>query len=341
MTIRKSSKKRSSGAKKGSASKGSASKGQVGGVSYVADQPSVPQTPPQRRQCATMAAHFRLLETDPAFRMRQMDLENVVARRMVTGVAARAGITTIPVVVHVLFNRASENISTSQINSQIAVLNRDFRATNTDKSKTPPVWKGLVTDARIQFALAKKDPKGKATTGILRVQTSRTSFGSNDSVKSAATGGSNAWPTNRYLNIWVCTLGGGLLGYAQFPGGPPSTDGVVILNTAFGTNGTATAPFNRGRSATHETGHWLNLRHIWGDTEHCEGTDFVADTPNAQQPNFGKPSFPHVTCGNGPNGDMFMNYMDYTDDDSMVMFTAGQVTRMSATLDGPRSSLGT
>jgi hypothetical protein len=142
------------------------------------------------------------------------------------------------------------------------------------------------------------------------------------------------------LNIWVCTLGGGLLGYAQFPGGPLATDGVVILNTAFGTSGTATAPFNRGRSATHEIGHWLNLRHIWGDTEHCEGTDFVTDTPNAKQPNFGKPTFPHVSCSNGPNGDMFMNYMDYTDDDSMFMFTAGQVTRMSATLDGPRSSLG-
>ncbi len=335
MTTKKSSKKRVSGTKKGSSPKGTG-----GGISYVADQPPAPQKPPQRRQCATMSAHYRLLETDPAFRMRQMDIENVIARRMVSGVAARDGITTIPVVVHVLSNKASENISTAQINSQIAVLNRDFRAKNTDKTKTPAVWKGLVTDANIQFALAKKDPKGKATTGILRVHTSRTSFGSNDSVKSAATGGSNAWPTNRYLNIWVCTLGGGLLGYAQFPGGPPSTDGVVILNTAFGTNGTASAPFNRGRSATHEIGHWLNLRHIWGDTEHCEGTDFVADTPNAQQPNFGKPTFPHVTCHNGPNGDMFMNFMDYTDDDAMVMFTSGQVARMSATLDGPRSSLG-
>ncbi len=139
----------------------------------------------------------------------------------------------------------------------------------------------------------------------------------------------------------MCTLGGGLLGYAQFPGGSPATDGVVILNTAFGTKGTATAPFNLGRSATHEIGHWLNLRHIWGDTEHCEGTDFVEDTPNAQQPNFNKPTFPHISCNNGPNGDMFMNYMDYVDDDSMVMFTSGQVSRMSATLDGPRSSIGT
>jgi hypothetical protein len=114
---------------------------------------------------------------------------------------------------------------------------------------------------------------------------------------------------------------------------------VVILNAAFGTTGIATAPFNMGRTATHEVGHWLNLHHIWGDTEDCTGTDFVADTPNAQHPNFGKPVFPHVSCNNGPNGDMFMNYMDYVDDDSMVMFTAAQVVRMQATLEGPRAQL--
>jgi hypothetical protein len=94
-----------------------------------------------------------------------------------------------------------------------------------------------------------------------------------------------------------------------------------------------------GRSATHEIGHFLNLRHIWGDTPDCSGSDFVVDTPNAESSNFGKPKFPHVTCNNGPNGDMFMNYMDYTDDDSMFMFTPGQVSRMHTTLDGPRKAL--
>ena len=129
----------------------------------------------------------------------------------------------------------------------------------------------------------------------------------------------------------MCQLGGGLLGYAQFPGGPAATDGVVILHTAFGTTGTAAAPFNLGRTATHEIGHWLNLRHIWGDDGNgCTGDDFVADTPNAAGPNTGMPAFPHVTCGNGPNGDLFMNYMDYTDDAGMFMFTNGQVTRMQA-----------
>jgi hypothetical protein len=150
----------------------------------------------------------------------------------------------------------------------------------------------------------------------------------------------NAWPADRYLNIWVCTLANGILGYAQFPGGPKKTDGVVILNTAFGTVGTAGAPFNRGRTTTHEVGHWLNLRHIWADTEDCSGTDFVADTPNAAGPNYGKPKFPHVTCNNGPNGDMFMNYMDYVDDDAMFMFTTQQVVRMQTAMSGPRKKLG-
>jgi len=114
---------------------------------------------------------------------------------------------------------------------------------------------------------------------------------------------------------------------------------VVILYTAFGTQGTAKAPFNKGRTATHEVGHFLNLRHIWGDRNDCSGNDFVADTPAAQAANFGKPSFPHVTCNNGPNGDMFMNYMDYVDDASMFMFTTAQIARMNAALAGPRTKL--
>jgi hypothetical protein len=137
----------------------------------------------------------------------------------------------------------------------------------------------------------------------------------------------------------VCNLGGGLLGYAQFPGGPAKTDGVVILYSACGTRRGAIAPFNKGRTATHEVGHFLGLRHIWGDKNDCTGNDFVVDTPPARQANTGKPKFPHITCNNGPSGDMFMNYMDYVDDDAMFMFTEGQVARMNATLAGPRKKL--
>ena len=301
----------------------------------------MPAPLPVRRRCGTMQVHHRLLEMDPDFRARQAELERRTHSRLAERAPLRQTITTVPVVVHVLYKTAAEKITSTQVKSQIAVLNKDYRATNPDKAKVPAVWKGLVTDARVRFSLASKDPTGKSTTGILYVPTSQSSFADDDSMKAKATGGSNAWPSSRYLNVWVCSLGGGLLGYAQFPGGPAKTDGVVILSSAFGTKGTVAAPFDLGRTATHEVGHWLNLRHIWGDTEDCSGTDFVADTPNAQHPNYGKPSFPHVSCQNGPNGDMFMNYMDYVDDDAMFMFTAQQVVRMQASLDGPRRTIGT
>ncbi|MFI5009320.1 MAG: zinc metalloprotease [Solirubrobacterales bacterium] len=240
---------------------------------------------------------------------------------------------------HVVYQAAEENISDAQVHSQIDALNRDYNAENGDKANVPADWAALVSDPKIQFALATEDPGGAPSTGITRTQTAATSFSPDDGVKSAATDGVDPWPTDSYMNIWVCNLGEGLLGYAQFPGGPALRDGVVILYTAFGTEGTATAPYNMGRTATHEVGHFFNLRHIWGDRNDCTGNDFVADTPPAQQANFGKPKFPHVTCDNGPDGDMFMNYMDYVDDDTMVMFSTGQVARMSATLAGPRKKL--
>ncbi len=299
------------------------------------------QKPPIRRYCGAMEVHFRLLETDPNFRTTQQDLEIQTSQRRTLSVAALMvnKPATIQVVVHVVYNTKAENISARQVKSQIPVLNKDYRAKNADKSKVPAPWKGLVADTGIIFALATKDPEGKPTKGITRTKTARTSFGTDDSVKAKATGGVDPWPSDKYLNIWVCNLGNGVLGYAQFPGGPPQTDGVVILHTAFGTRGTAAAPFHLGRTTTHEVGHWLNLRHIWGDTEDCTGSDFVADTPNAAGPNYGKPNFPHVSCSNAPNGDMFMNYMDYVDDDAMFMFTPQQVVRMMATLQGARNSI--
>ena len=127
------------------------------------------------------------------------------------------------------------------------------------------------------------------------------------------------------------TIGGGILGYAQFPGGAAATDGVVISPVYIGRTGTVTAPYNLGRTASHEVGHWLNLNHIWGDDSGaCTGTDNVSDTPNQGAENYGKPVFPKVSCSNGPNGDMFMNYMDYVDDNAMFMFSTGQSTRMNA-----------
>lgn len=298
---------------------------------------------PQTRTCATMDVHRRLLSEDPSYANVRADIENLAGLyEGDSGIAGRSGVTQIPVVVHVVWNTAAQNISDAQIASQIDVLNRDFRRVNPDVNSTPAPFLPLTSDARVEFALATIDPNGAASSGIERRQTAVASFGADDAVKSQATGGMNAWPADTYLNIWVCQLGGGLLGYAQFPGGPAATDGVVILQSAFGTSGTAAPPFHLGRTATHEIGHWLNLNHIWGDDgTGCSGTDNVADTPNQGGPNTGQPSFPHVSCSNGPNGDMFMNYMDYVDDPAMFMFTAGQVARMQACLDGPRASIGT
>jgi hypothetical protein len=293
-----------------------------------------------------MEVHQRLLRTDPAYaRARVLSENNHLMVAQGQRAMARTGVTSIPVVVHVVHNTAQQNISDAQINSQIEVLNRDFRRTNPDIASVPAAFAPLTADARLQFALATKDPQDNPTNGITRTQTARASFTDNDEIKSAGTGGVDAWPADRYLNIWVApritSSIGDLLGYAQFPGGAAATDGVVILHSAFGTTGTASAPFNRGRTTTHEIGHWLNLRHIWGDDGNgCNGSDFVADTPNQAGPNFGTPAFPHVTCNNGPGGDMFMNYMDYVDDIAMFMFTAGQVVRMQACLDGDRSSIG-
>lgn len=304
----------------------------------MADTSDVPTV----RRCGTDAVHQRLLLEDPEYAVRRAAVENQAWRAARMPPVARQGCTRIPVVVHVVHRVAAENISKAQIDSQIVVLNADFRKKNVDVAQTPAPYLGLAADARVEFALATTDPAGKPTDGVTRTKTSVNGFTMDEKVKSAATGGADPWPSSQYLNMWVCRLAGGLLGYAAFPGAPAALDGVVVTHTGFGTSGTAAAPFNLGRTATHEIGHWLNLLHIWGDDGMgCNGSDQVADTPNQGGANTGMLAFPTVSCANGPHGDMFMNYMDYTDDAGMFMFTVGQVDRMHAALDGPRASVGT
>jgi hypothetical protein len=301
-----------------------------------------PEGRPSHPICATMAHHEWLRETDPGLRGRRVQLKERMRQSIDSGDALRVTreLVTVQTVVHVVYRTEDENISDEQVTSQIEALNRDFRANNPNQNRIPDVWQGLIADANIEFELASQDPEGNHSDGITRTETPRDSFGIQfDPVKRTESGGAPPWPTDRYLNIWVCNLAGGLLGYAQFPGGPPETDGVAILYTAFGTTGAAREPFNLGCTATHEVGHWLNLFHIWGDTDDCSGSDEVSDTPFAEQPNYGKPQFPHVSCNNAPSGDMFMNYMDYVDDDAMFMFTPGQVLRMNAALATERATL--
>ena len=229
--------------------------------------------------------------------------------------------------------------------SQIDVLNEDFRKLNADAGQTPAIYAGLVADANVQFVLAKRTPTGAATTGVIHKLTKTVSWSTNDAVKNSKRGGDDAWDATKYLNLWACNLGQGLLGYAQFPGGSAATDGVVILYSAFGSRakysaGTYTNAYDLGRTATHEVGHWLNLRHIWGDDSGaCTGSDLVDDTPNQGAENYGCPVFPKVSCSN--SGDMSMNYMDYTDDKCMYMFSTGQSTRMNTlfTAGGARVGL--
>jgi hypothetical protein len=291
-----------------------------------------------QRSCGTMHHLQEQIQADPGLAARMSKIESETQQWVGNSSANKtAAVITIPVVVHVVYSNTTQNISDAQVNSQIDVLNEDFRKLNLDISNLPSVFSGLAADCQIQFCLAKRDPNGNATTGIIRKSTTTASFSSNDNVKRNANGGDDPWNTSQYLNIWSCNLSGGLLGYAQFPGGAAATDGVVLLYNTVGRVGTITAPYNKGRSATHEVGHWLNLRHIWGDAN-C-GSDLVNDTPTQQTSNFGCPTFPKVTCSNGPNGDLFMNYMDYTDDACMYMFTVGQSARMTATLNGTRAGL--
>ena len=283
-----------------------------------------------RRSCGAMASHMALLEQVPSFRVNQARLENATTRRREAAINLnKAKVVTVKTIVHVVYKTEDQNVSQAQIESQIKALNKDFRATNPDRKQTPEPWAGLVTDTRIQFKLAR----------VTRTKTSKNGFSFDDGVKTTATGGIAPQDPTTHLNMWVCSLTGGLLGYAQFPGGPAATDGVVINYRAFGTSGTAQAPFDKGRTATHEIGHFFNLRHIWGDTPDCSGSDMASDTPNCAGPNTGTPRWPVVTCNNGPNGDMFMNYMDYTDDAAMFMFTTQQVLRMRTALESLRSGL--
>jgi hypothetical protein len=271
-----------------------------------------------------------LLERNPSFRAAQMRLEGSTSRRRDRGAdLKKSKIVNVKTVVNVVYRTDAQNVSDAQVKSQIKAMSKDFRATNPDRTQTPAPWLGLVTDSRVQFKLVK----------VTRTKTTRTGFTFDDAVKKASTGGIAPFNPRTHLNVWVSALTGGLLGYAQFPGGPVATDGVVVNYQAFGTSGTAQAPFDKGRTATHEVGHYFNLRHIWGDTPDCSGSDMAADTPNCEGPNTGTPVWPVVTCNNGPNGDMFMNYMDYTDDAAMFMFTTQQVLRMRTALETVRSGL--
>ncbi len=285
-----------------------------------------------QRNCNTMEVLDKQLQEDPKRLIKMQAIEKATQKFINNPQKVVNGTITIPCVVHVVYNGSTQNISDAQIASQMTVLNEDFRRLNSDADGTWP----QASDSEIEFCLASVDPNGNATNGITRTSTTVNGFGTNDAVKFNSSGGKDAWPAADYLNIWVCNIGGGILGYAQFPGGNPATDGVVNDYRYFGNIGTATAPFDLGRTMTHEVGHYLNLRHIWGDGN-CNVDDFVSDTPTSDASNGGC-NVGHVSCN---SVDMVQNYMDYSDDACMNLFTEGQKTRMRALFEagGARVSL--
>ena len=241
----------------------------------MAKKRTSPRDAPLHRSCGAMAAHMMLLERFPAFRANQMRLEGATCRRRDARLdLKKSKLVTIKTVVNVVYKTAEQNISDAQIKSQITALNKDFRATNPDKNQTPDAVEGT-GHRRAHPVQARQGDADQDDEERLHVRRRR---------QEALDGRHRAVQPKTHLNLWVCALTGGLLGYAQFPGGPTATDGVVINYQAFGTTGTAQAPFNKGRTATHEVGHYFNLRHIWGDTPDCSGSDMVADTPELRGP---------------------------------------------------------
>ncbi|MFN6037467.1 MAG: M43 family zinc metalloprotease, partial [Bacteroidota bacterium] len=302
----------------------------------------------KRRTCGTSEHHNLLLKTRPEYGKElekyKTRIEKYIEDKKSMKSSALSSVNiTVPVVIHILYNNSAENISDNQALSQLTVLNNDFQKLNADTALIPSLFKTVASGVNVNFCLAQRDPNGNPTNGILHVYTPNASFGTDDKVKKTAQGGDDAWDVSRYMNVWICDLGNSLLGYGEFPTASYSnTYGLVINYTCTGTMGTAQSPFDKGRTGTHEFGHCFNLEHIWGDDfGTCFGSDNCSDTPNQKGENYGTPSFPQGTaatggcCNASDTSSMFMNYMDYTDDAGMFMFSYEQCQRMLAVLNNP------
>ena len=304
-----------------------------------------------QEKCYTAIRRAKIEADKPELKALFEQKEQVLQQFLAEKPYAKRNNTVIPVVVHVLYKLEEENISDEQIRSQIKVLNEDFGFTNKNKLDDSHAFYKYCAAAGIEFKLANIDPSGNPTSGITRTKTTKDFWNEEEfeDVKFSDYGGVNNWDPSSYLNIWVANLdtSSDILGFAILPdelSKYPEYDGLVIRHEAFGTVGTAGkngyGSANLGRTATHEIGHWLNLKHIWGDAL-C-GNDLVADTEPADSSNSDCPKFPHhpkISCGSSENGEMFMNYMDYTSDDCMSMFTIGQIERMKAALSLYRSKI--
>ncbi len=296
-------------------------------------------------RCGQLHALEKLYERQPGTRASVTAAEQAVEEYLklnAGNLRVQDDIIYIPTVIHVVWKSSVQNISDAQVFSQIEVLNEDYSMTNLDRADLRSTFNSIAASSGIQFCLAETDPDGNFTTGIVRKESGKASFNDTDTagwdgVKSSSFGGSDPWPKSQYLNIWVCNLDptSGVLGYAYPPGVGGDQDGVVINYRYFGREGVVVPPYNIGRTTTHEVGHWLGLRHIWGDGG-CSVDDGIDDTPDAAGPYFGCPSATATSCG---VLSLWENFMDYTDDRCMVMFSEGQGEKMRTILNSARSSI--
>lgn len=303
------------------------------------------QTKPlQNNQCGTPRHLEQKLQENAALRERfeqkKIEFNKTVSTRTLEKNARLTSTIYIPVVFHIVLNNPSL-VTDEQIQAQLDTLNKDFFGANGDSIKVPSYFKPLVGKSNIQFCLAQRSPDGDATEGIERVTTSSTSFDLDDKVKHVYSGGADAWNPTKYFNVWVCTMTGGLLGYSTMPGDGSTSneEGVVIEYRSL--PGSSFDQFNEGKTLTHETGHYFNLFHIWADDNGgCSADDLVDDTPKQGDATHGGFSgIKFDDCTSSGNGIMYQNYMDYTDDSCLVMFTNGQVDRMETALSMYRTSL--
>lgn len=296
----------------------------------------------QDHHCAMVPYDSIIQSLDPSYTARRLKMEQEIQNWIAVNrknIDQSKEIIRVPVVVHILYNTEEQNVPDQQVYNQIWSLNQDFRRKNADTIQTPEAFIPFAADCKIEFCLAVRTPDNQTTNGIVRVQTDKPEFPLDNSMKSSFKGGSSPWDPDSYLNIWVCKLAGNYLGFSQYPGGTDSTDGVVIDYQVFGWCANLHPHYNFGRTATHECGHYFDLIHIWGDDfGSCQGSDYVDDTPNARDANYYCPEHPRTTSCN-PDGEMFMNYMDYVYDACFNLYTQGQRDRMLAAINLYRSGL--
>lgn len=298
-----------------------------------------------QERCGSMELLNKRFQEQPAlkvqFNQREARLKQIINARMAAGKSLKTtGEITIPVVFHVVLSRQSL-VTDAQILAQLDTINKDYAGRNAGADKIPLYFKPLFGQSGIQFCLAQRTPEDAASTGIVRYTTLRNSFDyTTNQLKHAESGGADAWDTDRFLNIWITDLSSTTLGYATFPSdGVPDEQGVAIDYSSL--PGGSAESYNQGKTLTHELGHYFNLFHIWGDDNgSCSGTDEVEDTPNqGNSTNSCRTGILTDNCTTATPGIMYQNYMDYTPDACLYMFTKMQVARMEAAYETYRSLL--